>query len=292
LQSSICKKFGIKSYNKKIKASEKAISEMMIYLYKTYDEELTHTYLYKLHAILMRGSRLDSIGKYRKSKEPMLIVSGFAGNQKIHFEAPPSNVLHNEMQRYIKWFNQSKLEQLKPLARAGLAHLYFESIHPFEDGNGRIGRALAEKALAQSLDKPTLIALSTIINAEKKVYYQALNDASRDNEITQWQIYFAQTILKALRYSKSKIEALIAKAKLFARLDGQLNQRQIKVLNKMFEAEPEGFEGGLSAANYKSITGATIATTTRDLADLVNKKALRKEGQLRYSRYYLVKVKS
>jgi Fic family protein len=290
LQSSICRQLGFKADNRKIKPAEKGISELMINLYKTYDQKLSHEVLFRWHGILMRNREdLESIGEYRKSKEPMQIISGQIGEPRIHFEAPPSKQLHKEMTNYIKWFNNNNT--LKPLARAGIAHLYFECIHPFEDGNGRIGRALTEKCLAQSLGKPTLIALSTIINADKKAYYDALEKANKSNEITPWLLYFSKTILESIRHSKSKIEALITKAKLFSKLDGQLNDRQIKVLNKMFDAEPKGFEGGMSAAKYMSITGATIPTTTRDLADLVKKKALKKKGELKHSRYYLFSIK-
>jgi Fic family protein len=288
LQSSICRQLGIKTDNRKIKPAEKGISELMIDLYKTYNEKLSHNLLFRWHKILMRNREdLEHIGEYRKSKEPMQIISGQIGDPIIHFEAPPAKQIPKEMQNYINWFNRSRSDNLEILAKAGIAHLYFESIHPFEDGNGRIGRALTEKCLAQSIGKPTLIALSTIINADKKAYYDALEKANKSNEITPWLIYFSQTILKSIRHSKNKIAALITKAKLLSKLDGQLNERQIKVLNKMFDAEPEGFEGGMSAAKYKSITGATIPTTTRDLADLVKKKALKKQGELRHSRYYL-----
>lgn len=286
LQSSICRQFGIKSDNRRIKAAEKGISALLLDLYKTYDEKLSDRLLFRWHKELMAGrTDVAQIGGYRTGDEPMQIISGKYDAPNVHYEAPPSLRVTAEMKKYTEWFN--KTSGIQPLARAGIAHLYFECIHPFEDGNGRIGRALAEKALAQSLGKPTLIALSTIINANKKEYYLALERANKSNDVTDWLIYFSGTILLALRHSKHKVEALISKAKLFKRLEGQLNERQIKVLNKLFEAEPNGYEGGLSAANYKSITGAPIATTTRDLVDLVNKRALRKEGELKYTRYYL-----
>jgi Fic family protein len=286
LQSSICRQFGIKADNRRIKPAEKGISALLLDLYKTYDEKLSDKLLFRWHKELMNGrTDIEQIGAYRSGDEPMQIISGRYYAPKVHFEAPPSSSIPDEMRRFIKWFNEAK--NIHPLARAGITHLYFECIHPFEDGNGRIGRALAEKALAQSLGKPTLIALSTIINAKKKDYYLALQRANNSNDFTEWLMYFSNIILMALRHSKRKVETLITKAKLFKRLEGQLNERQIKVLNKLFEAEPEGYEGGLSAANYKSITGAPIATTTRDLTDLVKKGALQKQGELKFSRYYL-----
>lgn len=286
LQSSICRQFGIKSDNRKIKPAEKGISALLLDLYKTYDEKLSDKLLFRWHKELMASrDDIERIGGYRSGDDPMQIISGRYYAPKVHYEAPPSSSIPDEMRKFINWFNESR--NLHPLTRAGIAHLYFDCIHPFEDGNGRIGRALAEKALAQSLGKPTLIALSTIINAHKKDYYAALAKANKSNDVTDWLIYFSNTILLALKHSKRRVETLISKAKLFKRLDGKLNERQIKVLNKLFEAGPNGFEGGLSAANYKSITGAPIATTSRDLVDLVKKGALVKKGELKYSRYFI-----
>jgi len=212
------------------------------------------------------------------------------GEPTIHFEAPPSERVKNEMEIFIEWFNESQnrfRKTVPTLTRAGITHLYFESIHPFEDGNGRIGRVLSEKVLAQGLRQPTLLALSTIINKYKKRYYDALERANKNNEITEWLIYFANTILEALAYTQKAIEFLIEKAKILNRLEGELNSRQKKALLRIFEAGHEGFQGGLSANNYISITKATQPTTTRDLVDLVQKGVLYKIGERKHTRYYL-----
>jgi len=165
--------------------------------------------------------------------------------------------------------------------------LYFESIHPFEDGNGRIGRAIAEKAMAQSLGQPTLIALAATILARRKSYYEALEAANKENEITGWLMWFAGVAIEAQRRTIALVEFLIDKTKLLDRLKGQLNGRQEKALLRLFREGPEGFKGGLSAGKYTTITGASPATTTRDLADLVAKGALLREGERRYARYHL-----
>ena len=159
------------------------------------------------------------------------------------------------------------------LTRAGAAHLYFECIHPFEDGNGRVGRALAEKALAQSLGQPTLTALAATILARRKSYYEALEAANKQMEITEWLAWFAGITIEAQRRTLAMIEFLIEKARLFERLRGQINERQEKALVRMFKEGPDGFKGGLSAGKYATITGASPATATRDLVDL-SKKAL------------------
>ena len=156
------------------------------------------------------------------------------------------------MAGFIDWFKRTApggTEPLPALTRAGAAHLYFESIHPFEDGNGRIGRAMAEKSLAQSLGQPTLIVLAATILARRAGYYHALEAASKKNEITDWLAWFAGITIEAQRRTLALIEFLIDKAKLFDRLKGQLNERQQKALLRMFKEGPEGFKGGLSAGS-------------------------------------------
>src|SRR5690606_30554834 len=131
------------------------------------------------------------------------------------------------------------------LVRAGLAHLYFESIHPFEDGNGRVGRALAEKALAQGVGEPTLTALSLTIERHRKAYYEQLSAASRQLAVDAWLGWFASIVLEAQGYTLRWIEFLLAKARLMDRLLGQINARQEKALLRMMEEGPDGFRGGL-----------------------------------------------
>ena len=164
--------------------------------------------------------------------------------------------------------------------------MYFVLIHPFDDGNGRISRALAEKALSQSLGQPALTSLATTINAERKKYYTAL-EAVKSSDITQWLVYFAETVLAAQEHTLQKIDFVIGKTKLYDRVRDRLNERQDKALKRMFQEGLAGFKGGLSADNYMKITGASPATATRDLVDLVEKGVLYKTGELRHTRYFL-----
>jgi Fic family protein len=220
----------------------------------------------------------------------MQVVSGPIHEPIVHFEAPPSSRVKSEMDAFVGWFNDSApngAAPLPPLARAGMAHLHFVSIHPFEDGNGRIGRAIAEKALAQGLGQPTLIALAHTIERRKKAYYAALARANRSNEITDWLVYFAKTVLEAEALTVSRIEFLIAKTKFYDRFRGAFNARQEKVIARLFREGPEGFTGGLSAEKYIRITKTSRATATRDLADLTSKQALSRTGQLKGTRYHL-----
>ncbi len=291
VQSSIQKQMGLAADHRRITPAEQGISEMMVSLYKTFSAPLSDTMLFEWHRTLMKGRNdLIEVGKYRTSPEPMQIVSGVVDSPKVHFEALPSREVPFEMTRFIEWFNRTAPRGEQPLPaimRAGIAHLYFESIHPFEDGNGRVGRAIAEKSLAQNLGQPTLIALAATILARRTSYYAALEAANKRNEITDWLAWFAGATIEAQRRTLVLVEILIAKTKLFDRLSGQINERQKKALLRMFEEGPEGFKGGLSAGKYSTITGASRATATRDLADLIEKGALTSEGERRHARYAL-----
>lgn len=291
VQSSIRRQLGLAADDRGARPEERGIAEMTVDLYETFADPLTHAKLFEWHAMVMSGARrIRTIGGYREHEDPMQIVSGGIGNPKIHFEAPPSSQVEREMSAFLRWFNESGPQGRHPLpalTRSGMTHLYFESIHPFEDGNGRIGRALSEKALAQALGQPSLIALAYTIERGRKDYYRMLERANRDNEITEWLVYFAETILQAQRTTLERAEFHIAKARFYDRLRGQMNERQEKVIARMFHAGPEGFKGGLSAENYLSITRTSPATTTRDLQDLVGKNALTRTGERRYTRYFL-----
>jgi len=288
LQSSIRRHFGLKTDNRRIPAAEQGIAEMLVDLYKTYDEPLGHQRLFTWHEMLTNGRRdLQDMGRYRTHEEPMQIVSGSLQKPEVHFEAPPSKDVPKEMAQFIAWFNESEKGDMPMLLRSGIAHAYFESIHPFEDGNGRIGRAISEKALSQGLKRPTLIALAQAIERSKKAYYTALQAGNRGLDIQDWLEYFCQTVLSAQDYTQSMIDFLIEKGKFYDRLSDKLNERQSKVIARMFEEGIEGFKGGLSAENYISITDAPRATTTRDLQALVEIGALKKTGERKHTRYYL-----
>jgi Fic family protein len=291
LQASIRRHFGLETDFRKVPPAEQGVANMMVDLYQHFDTPLSHETLFGWHKMLMNGRQdLKVVGSYRTHTEPMQVVSGYIHQPKVHFEAPPSERMVLEMTRFIEWFNRSETLSEGPLpamTRAGIAHLHFVCIHPFEDGNGRIGRGLAEKALAQSLGHPTLIALAHVIERNKKAYYAALEKANTNNEITEWLIYFAKTLLDAQQYTLIRVEFIIYKARLFDRLQGQLNPRQTKVLLRMFREGPEGFKGGLSAENYIAITDTSRATATRDLQELVSLKALSRNGEKKYTRYYL-----
>ena len=291
LQSSLRRQLGLATDGRRVPPEEQGIAEMMVDLYRSFSEPLTHKTLYAWHKMVMAGHRrIETIGSYRRHGDPMQVVSGGIGRERVHFEAPPSSRIKGEMDAFIRWFNDTApggKTPLPALTRAGIAHLYFESIHPFEDGNGRIGRALAEKSLAQNLGQPTLIALAFTIERRRKAYYAMLEQSSRDLAITAWLSWFAETILEAQRTTLERVEFHIAKTRFHDRLRGQLNERQEKAIARMFREGPDGFKGGLSAENYITITAASRATATRDLQDLVAKGALTRTGERRHTRYHL-----
>jgi len=270
---------------------EKGIAALMVDNYQTFDQPLTHEMLFKWHpCVAERSWLIKDIGVYRTSEEPMQVVSGYEGNYKVHFEAPPAAQVPGEMDAFIHWFNDTAPtggNPLPALTRAGIAHLYFVSIHPFDDGNGRVGRALSEKALAQSLNRPALIALSHVIEKTKPEYYKQLEGNQKNLLIDAWLSYFSNTALDAVDRSQSLVRFVVEKTRLIDRVRGQINQRQEKVLVRMLADGLEGFAGGMNANKYMKMTGAIERTATRDLRKLVELGALVKTGKLKGTRYWV-----
>jgi Fic family protein len=291
VQSSLRRNFGLGTKDRRVPPAEQGIADMMTDLYRGFGAPLTHEKLFAWHTMVMMGRKdVKDIGRYRTHQEPMQVVSGAIYQPTIHFEAPPSSRMPSEMDRFLEWFTATGPGgegTLPPLTRAGLAHLYFVCVHPFEDGNGRIGRAISEMVLSQGLGEPALLALSQTIQSDRKRYYAMLEQSNKELEVTAWLEYFADTVLEAQAYALCLVDFLIAKTRLYDRLVGSLNERQEKVLARMFREGVEGFKGGLSAENYMAITSTSPATATRDLADLVVKGVLTRTGERRHTRYWL-----
>lgn len=259
------------------------VSELMTDVRRSFGETLTQEKLFTWHRMLLKGRDDITIGAWRTHEDPMQIVSGASGKQRVHYEAPPSSRVPGEMDRFISWYNNTapggKNDIKRSPVRAAIAHLYFESIHPFEDGNGRIGRALAEIALSQGLGQPILLSLSKTIDSDKDAYYLKLERASLSNEITPWIQYFVKTVLQAQTESEQQIVFTLKKTKLFDRFKGELNDRQMTVVRRMLEEGPKGFQGGMNARKYVSLTKTSKATATRDLQDMVSKGVLSLMGE-------------
>ncbi len=292
LQSSIMREFGLSEIVREARTTpgELGIAKMMKALYAEYQHSLSREMLFSWHDNLMLGNPKIKAGKYRTYKEDMQVVSGRIDKPNIHFVAPPSSGVPKEMNQFIDWFNRTAPESktpLPPMTRAGIAHFHFVTIHPFEDGNGRIGRALVTKVLSQSNKNPVLTAVSSTINQDKKQYYKSLNAQSKSNEITPYLTYFSKTVLESQRITVEKLNFLIAKTKFFDAHKENINDRQKKAILRIFREGPKGFAGGLSAKNYMAITKAPKATATRDLTDLAKKGILVKTGKLKSTRYEL-----
>lgn len=268
-----------------------AVAQMMLQVRADYQQKLSERLLKKWHSILMAEAKNINAGKWRKGKDAMQIISGKIGAVEVHYEAPPSAAIAEMMRDFIKWYHRFTFPALgkvgEGMLKAALAHLYFETIHPFEDGNGRIGRALAEKILAEHLELPLYIGLSPIIEKNRKQYYTELKTAQRNGSVTQWVLYFFDVMVQAERAVKAIANFSILKTNFFDRFKNQFNQRQEKAIQKMLEYGQDGFEGGMTAKKYSSINNTSKATATRDLQELAAMEALQVQGGGRSVSYIL-----
>ena len=211
-------------------------------------------------------------GAYRNGLSPMQIVSGPYGREQAHYEAPPAIQVPNEMQRLIRWYNQTCLlgrgKERNAITRAGIAHLWFEVIHPFDDGNGRVGWAIADHALSQSLGYPTTACLTTAIEADRKTYYLQLERASRGGlDVNIWLDYFSDVAMKAQETASNEVEFVLTKTRFYEAYGEQLNERQAIMVSRVFAEGRKGFEGGITTKKYEAITKCPNRTASRDLSD-------------------------
>jgi Fic family protein len=246
------------------------------------------------------GIQRIAVGRYRDHDTPMQIVSGAPGRESVHYESPPSRDVPACMQRFLQWFAETappadpgratSRTAIDPLARAAIAHLWFESIHPFEDGNGRLGRAIVDMAVAQHLHQPVrLYSLSRQLLASRSGYYDALNAAQRgDLDVTAWVAWFVRQCSAAYASASQVIDRALEKRRFWDRHEGSgLNERQRKALQRLLDAGNGGFEGGMNAEKYIKMTSTSKATATRDLADMVAKGQLWTSGAGKALRYYV-----
>jgi Fic family protein len=241
------------------------------------------------------GIHRIATGRYRDHDDPMQIVSGMPGREKVHYEAPRSTNVPAQMATFLDWFNTTAPQanaavRHDGLARAGIAHLWFESIHPFEDGNGRIGRAIVDMAVAQHLSTPVrLFSLSRQLLDSRADYYENLNLSQRgDLDVTRWVRWFAQKCAAAYAHAGATIDSAIMKKHFMASAEvAALRDRQKKVLRRLLDDGDGGFQGGLNAEKYMKMTGASKATATRDLSDMVKARLMWTTGAGKALRYYI-----
>jgi Fic family protein len=294
VRSSVARRLGITSdFIAAVPRNIEGLLDVMESAAADWNSDLTDDRLCRWQAAVFPagGSALRSIetGCYRSHDDPMQIVSGPIGYEKVHYVAPPSAAVRAEMHNFLEWFNRTRGTSFDGILRAGLAHVWFESIHPFEDGNGRVGRAIIDMALAQDARKPTrLHGVSAALRRHQKSYYEALNLAQRGTgDVTAWLEWFITVFSESCQASAALIEESLTRARFWS--DHKhlgLNERQRKALNKMLEAGPGRFEGGLTQRKYVGMTGASAATAWRDIEDLLKKGLIDHGDAAGRSTYY------
>lgn len=228
-----------------------------------------------------------------RGDEPMQVVSGRLDRPTVHFEAPPRARLEAELAEFLAWFRVSGEDAaLDPLLRAGLCHFYFVTLHPFEDGNGRITRALTDMALVQA-DRQAirLYSMSAAILERRRDYYRVLEQSQRGGpDVTVWLVWFLETLARAIQAAESALERTLARTRFWRRhQEAGLTAGQIKVLNRLLDGGADGFPLGISAAQYAAVAKVSKATATRHLAELVEKGCLQRlPGGGRSTRYGVV----
>lgn len=254
--------------------------EVLLNATQNYQEPLTAERLQGWHAALFpsghSGFHKIKVGQWR-GKEPMRVVSGPVGREKIYFEAPPGEQVAEEMQEFLYWW-ESGSQKLDGLLRAGLAHFYFVTVHPFEDGNGRIARALTDMALAQDEKLGTrYYSVSSQIMEEREEYYRILEESSKNGglDITDWLAWFLGCYQRAIEQSDKIVGGVLTKAGFWQRHgQTQLNERQRKVINRLLDAGKGNFQGGLTTRKYVAMAKVSRATAFREISELVEKGTL------------------
>ncbi|KPA17219.1 cell division protein Fic [Candidatus Magnetomorum sp. HK-1] len=285
VRSSVSRKLGISNVDFPNIRDQKADGLVEILLDATinYHQEVTPDRLWGWHAALFptgySGLTKVTVGHWRTdNKGPMQVISGPIGREKVHYEAPPAINLTKEIQTFLSWINTDL--PIDGIIKAGLAHLWFVTIHPFEDGNGRIARTLTDMLLARDENNPKrFYSLSSQMMSERENYYDILNITQKgEGDITLWLKWFIECMYRALQNSNNLLKKIIIKSRFwkeFAHI--KLHERQTKVINRLLDAGPDRFEGGLKNKKYSGIAHTSRATAQRELADLVHKGILIKK---------------
>jgi len=264
-----------------VNRSVDGLVEVLLEATQNYDKPLTAAQLKRWQAALFptgfSGLRRIRVGKWRASSQPMQVVSGAVGRERIHYEAPPGERVEKEMERFLSWW-KARLGREDGLLRSGLAHFYFVTIHPFEDGNGRIARALTDMALAQDEKLATrYYSLSSKIMEERDDYYDVLESCQKGNgDVTEWLSWYLGCHARAVEGAQKLIADVLAKAEFWQRkAQVDINERQRKIANRLLDAGKGGFQGGLTTRKYASMAKVSRVTAYREISDLLEKNLLR-----------------
>lgn len=294
VRSSLARRLGVTEEQPyPVSDRSEGLAAMMLDAINNRSQPLTPDRLFQWHHWLFPADEWTvqrlSVGTLRGS-EPMQVISGRIDRPTVHFEAPPRQGLESQLTQFIEWFNSSQHDvMLDPLLRAAICHLWFVTLHPFDDGNGRITRALTDLALAQADSQSIrLYAMSPAILAQRADYYRILEQTQKGGlDITEWLVWFLDILDESLKQAMNVIDRTQIKARFWLRHQGMgLSAEQVKVLNRLLDGGEQGFELGISASQYQKVAKVSKATATRHLVDLVEKGCLyRLEGGGRSTRY-------
>jgi len=297
VRSSLARRLGIKLDDELAQATStrtEGLAELMMDAVQNTQVPLSLERLLQWHRWLFPDDepRLVTIrvGQLR-GDDPMQVVSGRIDKPKIHFEAPPRSILDEQLAQFIDWFNQSNNPAFDPLVRAAITHFWFVTLHPFDDGNGRITRALTDLALAQAdAQSIRLYAMSAAILANRSDYYRILEQSQAgDLNITKWLEWFLLMLNSTLQMALTAIDRILQKRRFWQQFHtDNFSPEQRKVLNRLLDGGERGFEGGISAAQYQKVARVSKATATRHLSDLLTKGCIQKlPGGGRSTRYQI-----
>jgi Fic family protein len=282
VRSSIARRLGIaQAGTTPASRHVEGVVEMMLDATRKFDEALTSERLFSWHAALFptgrSGMQRITVGAWRtEDAGPMQVVSGAMGRERVHFEAPEAHLIDAEITRFLEWFEGA--EAIDPVLKAGIAHFWFVTIHPFEDGNGRIARAIADMALARAdgvADR--FYSMSSQIERERKQYYDSLESSQRGGvDIALWLEWFLGCLERALEQAHENLGSILRKARIWERInqDGPVNERQHVVINRLLD----GFEGKLSTSKYAKLAKCSPDTALRDINELIARKILIRES--------------
>jgi Fic family protein len=296
VRSSLARRLGLElDDGDNVNQRSEGLAQLMLDATQHFAEPLTLERLLEWHEWLFPDQHTDlasrsiRVGALR-GDEPMQVVSGRLDRPTVHFEAPPRQGLERQLETFLNWFEASRNQTgLDPILRAGVAHLWFVTLHPFDDGNGRLTRTITDLALAQGeAQSIRFYAMSASILEDRSGYYRVLESSQKATaDITDWLEWFLQTLLRSLMQAMARIESVLGKARFWqAHRASDLSTEQIKVLNRLLDGGERGFEGGISAAQYQAVTKVSKATATRHLTELLEKGCLKRlPGGGRSSRY-------
>lgn len=297
VRSSVARKLGLPSVGLPFDRRVDDLVSVLIDATQNYDLPLSSERLWGWQAALFptgySGMHKIKVGGWRDSEEPMRVLSGPIGREKVHYEAPPSDRLDQEMQNFLSWWDNS-LGNVEGIIRAAIAHLSFVTIHPFDDGNGRIARALTDMALAQD-DKQRVryYTLSAEIMSEREDYYNILEKTQKGScDVTGWLVWFLGCYARAIKHSDDMLNGVFSKAEFWrTHAQDKLTERQKKVINRLLDAGPDGLEGGLTTQKFASMTHCSRVTAYRELDQLHVMGILMRVGQGRAVRYELTQLR-